>query len=323
MGGTVMGVDYLSIMPKVIPLLVLLVIGYIFKRKKFLSENTILEVKNFILNITLPALLFTAFLDIDFRVEYLVIVLIVMIINLLMLYLGKKLTPFLKKEDPYLKLLFTGFEMGMLGIPLFTAIYGIDNVKYIGIIDIGHEIFIWFILVGILFKLRQAKKGADFKDLFRSFITSPVIIAILVGIILNIVGFADIKNTNMVAFSIMESIKLIAGLTVPLILIIIGYEMEFKTENIGLPLKIIAIRLVILIPLALVINFFIFSNILDLTSMYNTALITMLVMPPPFIIPLFIKEEELTSRKYIFNTLSISTVISITIFIITTFVYMG
>jgi|SRR6056297_1045255 len=323
MGGTIMAVDYLSIMPKIIPLLVLLILGYIFQRTKFLSKNTILEVKNFILNITLPALLFIAFLDIDFKKEYILVIFIVIVINLLMLYLGKIITPFLKKEDPYLKLLFTGFEMGMLGIPLFTAIYGIENVKFIGIIDIGHEIFIWFILVGILFKLKQSKKGSNFKNLFKSFITSPVIIAILIGIILNIVGFANIKNTNLVANSIMESIKLIASLTVPLILIIIGYEIEFKSENIVLPIKIIAIRMVILIPLALIINYFIFSNLLNLTSMYNIALITMLVMPPPFIIPLFIKEEDLTSRKYIFNTLSISTIISLTIFIITTFIYIN
>ena len=307
--------EYMTILPKVIPLLALLIIGYLFKKKEFLSNNTILEIKNFILNITLPALLFTAFLDIDFRLEYLAILVIVIVINLLMLYFGKIVAPFIKKDDPYLKLLFTGFEMGMLGIPLFTAIYGTTNVKYIGIVDIGHEIFIWFILLGILLKLREASKGGKPQKLFKSFISSPVIIAILIGITANLLGFDNIVGTNMVAISIMETIQMIAGLTVPLILIIIGYEVEFKTDNIALPLKIIGLRLLILIPLALLINNFIFSQILGLTYMYNAALFSMLIMPPPFIIPLFIKDQDLEKRKYIFNTLSISTVISIAIFI--------
>src|SRR6056297_3377903 len=225
MGGTIMAVDYLSIMPKIIPLLVLLILGYIFQRTKFLSKNTILEVKNFILNITLPALLFIAFLDIDFKKEYILVIFIVIVINLLMLYLGKIITPFLKKEDPYLKLLFTGFEMGMLGIPLFTAIYGIENVKFIGIIDIGHEIFIWFILLGILFKLRQESKKVNSYQLFKSFISSPVIIAILLGIVANITGLGAVRENSYLVLSFMKTVEMIAGLTVPLILIIIGYEM--------------------------------------------------------------------------------------------------
>lgn len=308
--------DYLSIMPKVIPLLMLLIMGYMFKKKKFLAGNTISELKNFLLNITLPALLFTAFLDIEFKQEYLVIIIIVIFLNIIMLYLGKKVTPYIQAKDPYLKLMFSGFEMGMLGIPLFTAIYGVENVKYIGIIDIGHEIFIWFILVGILFKLRQDSKKLGYSNLFKSFITSPVIIAILLGLLANISGLGVLRNSNILLLSLMRSIEMIAGLTVPLILIIIGYEMEFKTENISIPIKIIGLRVLILIPLALLINKFVFNSILDVHNMYNVALFTMLIMPPPFIIPLFIKEEELKSRKYIYNTLSLSTLISISIFII-------
>lgn len=314
---------YLSIMPKIIPLLVLLIMGYIFEKKKFISHNTISEIKHFILNITLPALLFTAFLDIAFKKEYLVIIIFIILINLFMLLLGKKLSPLIKKDDPYLKLMFTGFEMGMIGIPLFTAIHGLENVKYIGIIDIGHEIFIWFILLGILFKLRQDSKEVSYIDLFKSFISSPVIIAILLGLLVNISGLGLIKESNLLVLSFMESIEMIAGLTVPLILIIIGYEMKFKTQNLSIPLKIIGIRMIVLIPLALISNKFLFMQLLNLDNMYNLALFTMLIMPPPFIIPLFIKEKELETRKYVYNTLSLGTLISITIFIAATIMGLG
>lgn len=314
--------NFLSIMPKIIPLLVLLTMGYIFDKKNFLSHNTISEIKNFILNITLPALLFTAFLDIKFKKEYLVIILLVLFINIFMLFIGKKVTPLIKSNDPYLKLMFSGFEMGMLGIPLFTAIYGIENVKYIGIVDIGHEIFIWFILLGILFKLRQDRKDVSYVGLFKSFISSPVIIAILLGLLGNIIGFGSLKENNLLIISFMESIEIIAGLTVPLILLIIGYEMEFKAQDLSLPLKIIGIRMLILIPLALIINKYLFTQLLNLEIMYNVALFTMIIMPPPFIIPLFINEKEMETRKYIYNTLSLSTIISISVFIIFTIIGM-
>lgn len=52
----------MQVLEKIIPIFVFLLIGYFFKVKKFISEKTLEELKKFIINITLPALLFNAFL---------------------------------------------------------------------------------------------------------------------------------------------------------------------------------------------------------------------------------------------------------------------
>jgi len=151
---------YLSIIPRVIPVFVLLAIGYFFKVKQFIDQDTTAELKKIIINFSLPAVLFTSFLTVSFRIEFLLIILLVFLVNLLMLFIGKKVSILNEINDPHFPLLFTGFEVGMLGIPLFGAIYGIGNIKYIGVIDIGQEFYVWFVLFAILLSLQPSgKKG--------------------------------------------------------------------------------------------------------------------------------------------------------------------
>lgn len=52
-----------------------------------------------------------------------------------MLLIGRVIVPYFVSDDPYFPLLFTGFEVGILGIPLFGAIYGLEKVRYIALLD--------------------------------------------------------------------------------------------------------------------------------------------------------------------------------------------
>ncbi len=302
---------YLSILFKVMPVLVLLLLGYMIKLKGFLSTEAVTEIKRLVVNISLPALLFLVFLDVDFRVGYFLVILVIFLANILMLFLGRGFAGLFAVENPYFPLLFTGFEVGMLGIPLFGAVYGLENVKYMGVVQIGQELYVWFILLGLIFSLR--KEGSNYRQVLQSFISSPVIIAIILGIVVNLTGLNTLAGDSNLYKALMNSLDLIAGLTVPLILIIIGYEINFKTGNLRLPLKIIGLRLILFLVLALFINKYIFTNFLNLNKMYNIALMSMFILPPPFIIPLFIADDE--ENKYIFNTLSLATLVSLAVYI--------
>lgn len=311
--------DYLSIISKVIPIIVLISIGYILKLNRFISTNTIDEIKKLIINISLPALLFTSFLDLELELKYLLIILIIFASNILMLYTGKLIGRFIKEKDSYFPLLFGGFEMGMLGFPLFGIVYGTDNIKYIGILDIGQEFYVWFILLAILLNLKNGEK--NYRKLFHSFITSPVILAIIFALVFNLFEIKNFIANNSLLASLLESVNLVGSITIPLILIVIGYEANFKISNFYLPLKIISIRLVLLLILAVILNKYILTGLLNLGRMYNIALMTMFILPPPFIIPLFIKKEEIKGKEYIYNTLSLGLIVSLLAFIVVTVFY--
>jgi hypothetical protein len=307
----------LQVLEKIIPIFVFLLIGYFFKVKKFISEKTLEELKKFIINITLPALLFNAFLEMEIRTEYWIIVVTIFSVNLIMLLLGKAVSPYFGVSDPYFPLLFTGFEVGMLGIPLFGAIYGLEKVRYIALMDLGQELYVWFVLMAILYYLNQ--RTTNYTWLIKKFFSSPIIIAIILGLIINIASLKIIISQNFFLRGLLETLTLLSEVTIPLILIIIGYEIKLSWGDFRLPLKIIALRTVCLLLLAIFINNFIFNPFLQLDLIFHIALYSLIILPPPFIIPLFISKEN--TQPYILNTLSLGTVITIILFTLLSLYY--
>jgi len=80
---------------------------------------------------------------------------------------------------------------------------------------------------------------------------------------------------------------------------------------------VVFIRLGILIPLALVLNTYLIRNLLHLDKYFEAALFTLLILPPPFIVPLYARSDLGGEEKqYINNVLTIHTIISVAIFII-------
>jgi hypothetical protein len=78
------------------------------------------------------------------------IIAIIFMVNILMLFGGIAFQKLLGVKNQYFLLLFTGLEMEIFGIYLFGTVYGMENLSVIGIIDLGHELFIWFILTDLL-----------------------------------------------------------------------------------------------------------------------------------------------------------------------------
>jgi hypothetical protein len=115
----------------------------------------------------------------------------------------------------------------------------------------------------------------------------------------------------------METLSFLSPLTIPLILIIVGYGVKIDQEGIREALTVIAIRLGIMIPLVLVLNTYLVRNSLHLGKFFEIAMFTLLIMPPPFIVPLYASEKlDTKEKRYINNVLTIHTVISVIVFLV-------
>jgi hypothetical protein len=100
------------------------------------------------------------------------------------------------------------------------------------------------------------------------------------------------------------------------ILIIVGYGMKFAMREFGRPLLVVVARLALTVPLALVLSSFVIRRLLNLDPLFAHALFTILILPPPFIIPIFMSRDDSRDMRYVNNTLTIHTVVTITIFIV-------
>jgi hypothetical protein len=209
----------------------------------------------------------------------------------------------------------TGFEYGMLAISLFGAAYGLDKIGYIAIVDLGHEIFIWFVFLPLLLIKRDGAQKT--LEIARSFLSSPVVIAILASLLLNILGMSRVLYQLPITGGVMATLEFLSKLTIPLILVTVGYGVRIDQAGLGEALIVAIIRLGIMIPLVLVLNTYLINYYLQLDRFFEIALFTLLIMPPPFIVPLYTRENwDPKEKRYLNNVLTIHTVISVAIFLV-------
>jgi predicted permease len=311
------GTQMISIFLSILPVLLFFALGTLLKNKNFLKEGSSSDIKKIVSNLALPALLFQAFASLNLEVRFLLLVLLIFLICALMIFIGKVTARILKIKTPYWSLMMGGFEMGMLGYALFLSIYGHEHLAKFALMDLGQVLFVFFILMALLIREKEGHSSA--RVLLLSFIKSPVILAIFAGLLTGTVK--TMINPNALTRALGEFLVLAGNLTVPLISLMIGYELSFKRKGMVLALKTVLIRKTFLIILALLVNRFIIREYMGLDRIYEMALLTMFLLPPPFVISIYMKQEDRENLDYVNNTLSLSTVISVTILIIMTVLY--
>ena len=307
--------ETIQIINQILPILLLISLGIWIRNKEFLAQETVDELRKVVVNIALPAVLFISFLNIELKSSYFIIFVVLFSLCIILFFLGKVIRKQFNIQHSYFPYLMTGFEYGMLAISLFGAAYGLDKIGYIAVIDLGHEIFIWFVFMPLLLIKRDGAQNP--KEIVKSFMSAPVVLAILGSLLLNILGMGNLLYELPITGGIMAVLGFLSSLTVPLILIIVGYGVRIDKEGLGEALKVTAIRLAIMIPLAWALNTYLIRNYLALDRFFEIALFTLLIMPPPFIVPLYAhKNLEIKEKTYINNVLTIHTIISVTLFLV-------
>ncbi len=305
----------IQILNQVLPILFLISLGYWTRQKHFLAETTVDELRKIVVNLALPAVLFTSFLHIELKSSYFVIFALTFVLAGLLFVLGRFLKKRFAVRFAYFPFLLTGFEYGMLGISLFGAAYGLDKIGYIAVADLGHEIFIWFVFLPLLLIQRDgAQKPAE---IVKAFLSAPVVIAILASLIFNVLGGQTWLYDLPITGALMATLDFLGYLVVPLILIIVGYGIKINRAGLKDALLVVAIRLGIMIPLVFVLNIFLIRGLLGLDRWFEAALFTLLILPPPFIIPLYADPNlPVEEKQYINNVLTVHTVISVSLFVV-------
>ena len=138
---------------RVLPVLLLVGLGALFRRYGFLTPAAIDGLRKLVLNVTLPAALFLAFLRTELEAQYALIVISVFGACLVMLAAGPWLRRGAGVRSEAMPSLMAGFEAGMIGYALYTAIFGAENLYRFAVVDLGQVLFVFFVLVLPMFLL--------------------------------------------------------------------------------------------------------------------------------------------------------------------------
>ena len=310
---------YLEALSKVLPVILLFLLGFLLKRRNFLRPESMIDLKKIVLNLALPSALFLAFLRVNLEVRYLLIVASVFGACVLMLLLSGR-GPW-RIPSPFFPMLMTGFEAGMLGYAIFGAVYGADNLYKFGIVDLGQVTFVFFVLVTALARTQQQAMSP--RSVLLNFVKTPVIIAIALGIFANSIGLVATTAAAPLLSSVIHTLELLAAMSTPLIAIVIGYETQLDRSGLSWPLRTVVLRVSVWLIFGLIFNAVVIDGLLHLDRTFQAAVLTMMVLPPPFVIPLFIRHTDEANRAYVVNTLSLATVITLVAFAVISVAYAG
>ncbi len=211
----------MQIIDALIPLVVLIAMGYVLKRYRFLTMEFWQGAERLNYWILFPVLLFSSLATVHFNVgQVLPALAVVFTVTLLMsvvLWVLKAVygTP-VAKFGVYLQshIRFNTY----IGLTSMALIFGAEGMQVFAMI-------IAFVipLVNVLSVLGFSQgQGLSYKNIAWSIAKNPLILACLVGIIFNFSGMH-------LPESISQSLKLVAGMSLPLGLLCVGAALQFNT----------------------------------------------------------------------------------------------
>jgi len=296
----------LETLSSTLPIIFLVLAGILIRATHLIQPEAVADIKKLVVNVTLPLLLLKAFATMTFELRYLLIVSIIFLACTLVMFLTARLRVVPGLTSRYASYLMAGFEAGMLGYALFSSIYGAENISRFAVIDLGQVLFVFFVLITRL-KFQQERR-LNASETLLTFLKSPVIIAILAGILMNLSGAYLALAGWPITDSLLKTAEILAGLTTPLVALVIGYELRFQRSGLLQPFLTVFIRLVVWGALALALNHLVIRQLLGLDRLFEAAVLLMALLPAPFVIPLYLQESDLSERDYILNTLSLGTI---------------
>lgn len=274
--------------------------------KGFLSRDGVDALKKTVLNLTLPFVLLEAFATAEYTAAALLLPLLMFGICCLALGLGYAAVKIFRVKGRLVKFLFSGFEAGMLGYALFVLLFPGRSVSDFALPDIGQTLFVF-----TLYKTLLSGK-TDIKAIGRDMASTPILWAVAAGVLIGATGLYGKMEQWGVAGILTASSSFLAAPTGMIILLTVGYDLVIREIPWKKTAGLIAMRLGIMAvcyAVAVALNRTVLNGVL-----FEGAMLLMLILPPPYVIPVFADEPE--ERVQIASALSALTLVTMLLFVV-------
>jgi len=241
----------------VLPLFVLILIGYILRRLGMINDNFVSVGTKVVFNVSLPVQLFVQIASSDLtNVFNPKLILFSLISTAILIALAWILIPrFVKgkaKQGASIQALFRG-NFAILGVPLAINMFGQEGAAPASLLlpfIVPFYNAMAVVVLTIFSPEENASKKIPVKKILKGIITNPLIIGIVLGI-----PFALCKVTF--PSVVTKCLNSIANLTTPLALICLGGQFSFKLAkaNLKISIPITILKLVVILSIAVAMGF--------------------------------------------------------------------
>jgi len=307
---------------------ILVVAGVVMARRGWLGDRAVEGLKALITTVTLPLLLFRAFMQLQPDGRNAVLAAAVFASCAAMGGIGAVLTRAARLPAPETRLLFQGFEAGMLGYALFVALHGSERLPAFAALDLGQVIYVFtalLIQMSILEQHRvraealatvQADSGGVVVDAvpshppitfpWRDIAASKVLWAIGGGLVVATVApgvAADLTSPDVFAAAIFDTV---GGLTTPLVCLVIGASLAAGVPRDPAIIRVVALRTAVGLVLGLAFGLLVVPA-LGFSEWHARAAVMLFLLPAPFVIPVYHRQN----MAFVSSVLTMSTLVSI------------
>ena len=218
---------FLTVIQVVAPIFVTVLLGIFARRRKALSPEEIQGMQRFVIKFCIPCLLFRSCLTADITSQALSSMALVPPFLLLGAVWGFWLR---NRKYPYhnLPFLLACKETGMMGIPLFMALFGVDQAYRMGVLDLAQAV-VAFPMLGIL--SADSGENLSVKTVVRQIVTSPLIIMSLLGITLNLSGIWSAVEAVGMGGIVTETVSFLSQPVSAVMLFCVGYNFTMREES--------------------------------------------------------------------------------------------
>lgn len=247
------------ILEKLMPIILFFIIGYTLKMLKILSKEDASVLLKLIFYLMSPAVIIISVSSMEFTKTLIYYPIAAICIHCVMIVIGIIFSRFLKLTDNERKIFRGGtLIMNMTFIlPFFIVFFGEKNVYLLSLFDAGNLVMI----TTIVYSIFVSQKDDSIKDKMIKIVKSPLIIALAIGIIINVTKVTIPEGIRI-------TLQQIASVTGVLIMIALGAYFTPKFSRLKLSLIIIAVKVIGILIVGTIVG-----RILPLDEMGRTIIL--------------------------------------------------
>lgn len=297
------------------PVFFMVVLGLVSRVKGFVTPEQKEGANNIVFNVLFPILIFNILLTSKIESSSILIIAYVFIAFCLTMMIGKLLTKFTGKKFGHISyFMLTTCEGGNVALPLYTSIVGVAYASNTVIFDLAGTL-IAFVVIPIMVAKMSAGQTST-KELVTKILSNSFVIAVILGVGLNLLGFYDMLSNSMFIDVYTNTISTVTGPIVGMILFIIGYNLKINMNTLGSLLKLLTVRIILFI--GVILGFFLLFPDLMADKIYMMAVLLYFMCPTGFALPMQIsplyKGEE--DSSYTSALISLNMIITLVVYTI-------
>lgn len=230
----------LTAVNSILPILLLILLGYGLRRIGFLNDNFVKVGNKLVFNICLPTMLFINVYDIEslstIKVDVVIYTVFAVCLLFLLSFTAARTTNIPERKGVVMQCVYRS-NYAIIGLPLANALGGAEAMAVAAIVSAFLiPIYNTFAVISLTIFIKDpGSKKMDWKGILKGIVTNPLIIGVVLGLFCLGLRLLQANIFDRIVFSISRDTKFlytvldnIAGITSPLALILLGGQFQFS-----------------------------------------------------------------------------------------------